>query len=128
MSLQPLYTWGSIGVMVLASTAADVLMAKAARRNGDLDEARRRAGILDTVKKVLGSRQMLAAISFMALAFFTLLFALSWADVSLVVPAAASLTFVSNAVAARIFLKERVDRRRWAAAVLVCFGVALLAQ
>lgn len=128
MSLQPLYTWGSITAMVLASTAADVLMSKAMRHNGDLDEARRRRGILGTVKKILSSKHMLAAIGFMALGFFTLLFALSWAEVSLVVPAAASLTFVSNAVAARIFLKENVDRRRWAAALLVCFGVALLAQ
>ena len=41
-------------------------------------------------------------------------------------PAAGSLTFVTNAIAARIFLKERVDRRRWVAAIFVCCGVALL--
>jgi drug/metabolite transporter (DMT)-like permease len=44
-----------------------------------------------------------------------------------VVPAAASLAFVTNAIAAKFFLHEDVDRRRWLAAVLVCFGVALLA-
>ena len=58
--------------------------------------------------------------------FFSLLFTLSHADVSLVAPAAGSLTFVTNAIAARIFLKERVDRRRWVAAIFVCCGVALL--
>jgi uncharacterized membrane protein len=63
----------------------------------------------------------------MAAAFFSLLFALSWGDVSLVAPASASLTFVGNAVAARMFLHERVDRRRWIAAGLVACGVALLA-
>jgi drug/metabolite transporter (DMT)-like permease len=63
----------------------------------------------------------------LAVAFFSLLFALSWGDVSLVAPAAASLTFIGNAVAARIFLHERVDRRRWIAASLVAAGVALLA-
>jgi len=56
--------------------------------------------------------------------FFSLLFALSWGDVSLV---AASLTFIGNALAAKIFLHEKVDRRRWIAAVLVAAGVALLA-
>ncbi len=55
-------------------------------------------------------------------------FALSHADVSLVVPAATSLTFVTNAIAARFFLHENVDGRRWAAAVFVCVGVALLAS
>jgi drug/metabolite transporter (DMT)-like permease len=128
MDLQPLYTWGAIAVLVLASTAADVLMSKALRHNGDLMEVFRHSGILATVKKIFRNPRMLSAIAFMALGFFTLLFALSWGDVSLVVPASASLTFVSNAVAARIFLKENVDRRRWTAAVLVCVGVALLAQ
>jgi len=46
--------------------------------------------------------------------------------VSLIAPAAGSLTFVSNAVAARWVLHENVNRRRWLAAVLVCCGVALL--
>jgi drug/metabolite transporter (DMT)-like permease len=52
---------------------------------------------------------------------------LSWNDVSLVGPAAASLTFVANAFAAGIFLRENVDRRRWMAAVFVAAGVFLLA-
>jgi drug/metabolite transporter (DMT)-like permease len=128
MELQPLYTWGSISAMVLASTAADILMAKAVRSNGGLEATHQRSGIVGTVREVLSSKHMLAAVAFMAVAFFTLLFALSHADVSLVVPAAASLTFVTSALAAKIFLHEKVDRRRWAAAVMVCVGVALLAQ
>jgi drug/metabolite transporter (DMT)-like permease len=62
----------------------------------------------------------------MALSFFSLLFALSRADVSLIAPAAGSLTFVSNALAAKWVLHENVNRRRWVAAALVCCGVALL--
>jgi len=42
-------------------------------------------------------------------------------------PANRPLTFVFNAVAARIFLQERVGRRRWMAALLVAAGVALMA-
>jgi len=63
----------------------------------------------------------------MAAAFYAMLFGLSWADVSLVVPASTSLTFVTNAVAAKFFLHERVDQRRWMAAFLVAGGVVLLA-
>jgi uncharacterized membrane protein len=51
---------------------------------------------------------------------------LSWGDLSLVAPASASLTFVLNAIAAKVFLHERVDHRRWMAALLVAGGVALL--
>jgi drug/metabolite transporter (DMT)-like permease len=77
--------------------------------------------------RILGNSHFVLGIVAMAAAFFSLLFALSWGDVSLVAPASASLTFVGNAVAARMFLHERVDRRRWIAAGLVACGVALLA-
>jgi uncharacterized membrane protein len=63
----------------------------------------------------------------MATAFYSLLFGLSWGDLSLVVPASTSLTFITNAVAAKVFLHERVDQRRWLAALLVAGGVVLLA-
>ena len=79
------------------------------------------------VKRVITNKWFVLGVSAMALAFFSLLFALSHDDVSLVAPAAASLSFVTNAIAAKFYLHERVDARRWAAAVCVCGGVALLA-
>lgn len=120
-------TWATIAIIVVASTAGDVLTARAMKVL-DLDEIRAQAGFMGAVKAVVTSGDFLGGIFFMAVGFFSLLTALSWAEVSLVAPAAASLTFVTNAVAARFYLKENVDRRRWIAAVLVCGGVALLAQ
>jgi drug/metabolite transporter (DMT)-like permease len=70
----------------------------------------------------------MVGLSFMAIGFFSLLITLSWGDVSIVGPASASLTFIANALAARVCLKENVDRRRWLAAILVAGGVALLAH
>ena len=64
----------------------------------------------------------------MALNFFAMLYTLSIVDLSLAAPATASLTFIGNAAAAKIFLRENVDRRRWLAALCVCAGVALLAK
>jgi drug/metabolite transporter (DMT)-like permease len=118
----------AIVLLCLASTAGDVLISAAMKRLGDLGELRQRRGIAFVVKSVLTSGRFLGGIGFMCIGFFSLLFALSWADVSLVGPASASLTFVSNAVAARVFLKERVDLRRWGAAVFVAAGVLLLAS
>ena len=114
--------------IVLAATAGDVLTAGAMRRIGDLDEIRARSGLLGAVKAVTGNGMFLTGVLFMAISFFSLLFALSRLDVSLVAPASASLTFVSNALAAKFFLRENVDRRRWLVAILVCCGVALLAR
>jgi drug/metabolite transporter (DMT)-like permease len=121
------YTWGAILVVVLASTAGDVLLSRAMKQVGDVGQLWRRAGLLTVTSRILRNPSFLLGILMMAVAFYSLLFALSWADVSLVAPASASLTFVASAVAAKLFLHERVDRRRWMAALLVAAGVALLA-
>jgi uncharacterized membrane protein len=121
------YTWGAILAIVLASTTGDVLLSKAMKQVGDVGALWRRAGLLTVAGRILRSPSFLMGIFMMALAFYSLLFALSWGDVSLVAPASASLTFVANAIAARIFLHERVDHRRWMAALLVAGGVLLLA-
>jgi len=62
----------------------------------------------------------------LALNFFAMLFTLSAVNLSLAAPASASLTYVGNAVAAKFFLHENVDRRRWLAVLCVCGGVYLL--
>ena len=126
--MKHLYTWVSILLVVLASTTGDVLLSHAMKTVGDVGELRRRRGILAVVGRVLQVRTFYLGLACMAVAFYSLLFALSWNDVSLVGPAAASLTFVANAFAARIFLKENVDQRRWMAALLVAGGVFLLAR
>ncbi len=121
------YTWGAILAVVLASTTGDVLLSHAMKQVGDVGRLWRRCGLVTVASRILRNPSFLLGIFAMALAFYSLLVALSWADVSLVAPASASLTFVANAVAAKIFLHERVDHRRWMAALLVAGGVALLA-
>ena len=120
--------WAGISSIVVTSTAGDVLQSRAMKEIGDLGELRRTRGLMQVVRRVVSSPQFMLGLLFMAMAFFSLLVTLSWDDVSVVGPASASLTFIANAVAARIFLKERVDHRRWMAAVFVAGGVALLAR
>jgi drug/metabolite transporter (DMT)-like permease len=121
------YTWGAILVMSLTSVVGDVLLARAMKQVGDVHALLRRSGLWTVIGRVLSNPNFFLGVTAMAAAFFSLLFALSWGDVSLIAPAAASLTFIGNALAAKIFLHEKVDRRRWIAAVLVATGVALLA-
>ena len=125
--MRHLYTWGAILVMSLASVVGDVLLARAMKQVGDVHALLRCSGLWIVIGRVLSNPNFFLGVTAMAAAFFSLLFALSWGDVSLIAPAAASLTFIGNALAAKIFLHEKVDRRRWIAAVLVATGVALLA-
>jgi len=117
-----------IAAVVLASTTGEVLTAAAMKSIGDLDAIRARSGLKGAIRAVITCPLFFAGVFFLAIAFFSLLLALNHLNLSLVAPAAASLTLVTNAIAGKIFLKENVDRRRWAAAVLVCIGVYLLAH
>jgi drug/metabolite transporter (DMT)-like permease len=121
------YAWLGVFLIVVTSTTGDCLLARAMKQIGDLGELGKKRGMVATVLRVLGTPSFLLGIAFMALSFFSLLFALSWGDVSMVGPASASLTFVANAFAAKLFLHEKVDRRRWTAAACVAGGVFLLA-
>jgi drug/metabolite transporter (DMT)-like permease len=119
---------GMIAAIILASSIGEILTAAAMKSIGDLDEIRAHSGLPGAIKAVLTCPLFFAGVTFLALAFFALLFALNHLPLGLVAPASASLTLVTNAAGAKIFLKENVDGRRWAAAVLVCIGVYFLAH
>lgn len=117
-----------IATVVIASTTGEVVIAAAMKSIGDLDLIRARSGMKGAIHAVITCPMFFCGVFFLALAFFSLLFAVNHLNLSLAGPATASLTLVTNAVAAKIFLKENVDRRRWTAAVLVCIGVYFLAH
>ena len=115
-----------IAAIVVSATVGDVLIASAMRTIGDLDLIKAERGLGGAILAVLVNLRFLLGVVFLTVSFFSLLYALSRANLSLIAPASASLTFVTNAVAAKFFLHENVDRRRWIAAALVCAGVAFM--
>lgn len=119
-------TWAMIGIIVGFSTGGDVLTARAMKEIGDLDDLRHSSGLLGASRAVLLNPKFILGVLCLASAFYSLLTAVSFADVSLVAPAAAALTFLSNAIVAKFYLKENVNARRWTSAVLICGGVYLL--
>jgi drug/metabolite transporter (DMT)-like permease len=119
--------WLAILAIVISSSAGDVLLSRGMKQIGDLGKVRRKHGFNFVMMQILRNRYFLIGVACMAISFYSLLYGLSWNEVSLIGPAAASLTFVANAVAAKMFLHERVDRRRWAAALFVAAGVVLMA-
>lgn len=125
--MKNLYAWSAIGLIILASTTGDVLLSHAMKQVGDVGELWKRRGVVAVVAHTLMTPTFALGLIAMGIAFYSLLFGLSWGNLSLVVPASASLTFVANAVAARLFLHEQVGRRRWIAALLVAGGVVLMA-
>ncbi len=125
--MRSVYAWSAIAAIVLTSAIGDVLLARAMKDVGDVGALWRRTSLWIVVGRILRNPYFLLGVMAMTVAFYSLLFGLSWGDVSLVAPASASLTFIANAIGAKIFLHERLDRRRWLAALFVAAGVALLA-
>lgn len=123
-----LRAWGSIVAVAALAIAGECLIAAAMRRVGDLDDIRAVSGLPGAIRAVLSSPLFLLGATCMALNFFALLFTLSSVELSLAGPASASLTYVGNAAAAKLFLRENVDRRRWIAVLCVCAGVYLLSK
>jgi drug/metabolite transporter (DMT)-like permease len=123
-----LRTWSCILVVAVLAVTGEVLTAGAMRKIGDLNAIRAQSGFGGAVRAILWSPMFIIGTLAMALNFFALLFTLSIVDVSLAAPATASLTYMGNAVAAKIFLHENVDKRRWIAVIFVAIGVVLLAK
>jgi hypothetical protein len=72
-----------IGAIVVFATIGDVMIAAAMRAIGDLDDIKAVRGLSGAILAVLGSMRFVTGVVFMALSFFSLLFALSHADLSL---------------------------------------------
>jgi len=121
--------WTSILVVAATAVAGDVLTARAMRKIGDLDDIRAVSGLSGAILAVISEPSFGLGVLAMATSFFSLLFALSPpAPVSLIAPATASITYLGNALVAKLFLHENVDKRRWVAALCVCVGVFLLTK
>lgn len=124
----PAVAWTCIAFVAALAIAGEVLIAAAMRQVGDLDLIREQSGLFGAARRVVTNPTFIAGALCMALNFFAMLYTLSLVDLSLAAPGIASFNYVGNAIAARLFLRERVDRRRWIAISFVAAGVFLLAR
>jgi len=116
--------WLLVGVIMLCNAVADVCNSASMKHQGEVEHFGPRdfGGML---RKILHNRLVLVGIVALVVAFFALLSLLSISDVSFAVPATAG-SFLLETVLARFVLREDVSPARWAGAVLVATGVALL--
>lgn len=117
--------WALLGIIVAATVVSDLLQSYEMKRSG---EQRATAHGLARLLAIIAQRKfLLLSIVFMAVSFFAFMALLQREPLSFAVPASAA-TFVFETFLARLLLKEAVGKRRASAALLVMFGVLLLAQ
>lgn len=117
-------TWVYLAVMVLATTASEVLQSWDMKRHGEVDDFRPGA-LAGVIGRFLRRLPIIASIAFLAISFFAFLELLQMADLSFAVPASAA-SIVLETILARLILKERVRWQRWCGTALVAAGVVLI--
>jgi drug/metabolite transporter (DMT)-like permease len=113
-------------VAVISGGVGDTLMSKGMKQIGPIGPADL-ASPGRLVIRVLRQPFVLLGTLCMAVYFFSFLTALSWADVSVVVPIAASSILLTTLLAQQ-HLGEDVSPLRWLGALLIVGGVALVAR
>ena len=111
-------------MIVLCGTGGELCVSRAMKSVGEA-EGFRPAQLLRVAGRAIIEPWMWAGVGMMALAFFSLLGALSAYSVSFVVPVTA-LDYVAAAFGSVVFLHEHVSPKRWLGLVFVVIGVTMV--
>lgn len=111
-------------IVIFAGAAGDISVTRGMKNVGEITSFRP-AALLKSVARISRSGFIWLGIFWKTIAFFGFLALLSRADLSWAVPAGAS-SYVVDAFAAKYLLGEKISRMRWAGALCVGLGVALI--
>lgn len=117
--------WLLLSMVVIPTIAGDLLQSYEMKRSGAQSVGAR--GLARLVQMIMSRKCLFLAIVCMAVSFFAFMALVQRAPLSFAVPASAA-TIVFETILARFLLKETVGFRRIAGAVLVSFGVMLIAK
>ena len=109
---------------ICCSTGGEIAMTHGMKQVGE-PEGFRPMALLRFIGKAVGSTWVWFALPLLAASFYSLLILLSWAPISLVIPASA-FNYVVGTFGAKYLLKEDVTAKRWVGVLLVCAGVTLV--
>jgi drug/metabolite transporter (DMT)-like permease len=113
-------------VLILATmavAAGEALLSAGMKQVGDFSQGE----VLSKVARMLTNRRVLGGVLLMALFFFLYSAALSWADLSYVMPMT-SLSFLFGTILAKWFLHEQVSAWRWGGTLVIILGIVLIVQ
>ena len=118
--------WLMVGIIVGATVLADLLQSFEMKRHSVPAADLRPGRLPGMLHRLVHRGPLVLAIFFMAISFFAFMKLLSVADLSFSVPVTAASVALET-VLAKLVLREKVTALRWAGALCVACGVALLA-
>ena len=109
---------------ICCSTGGEISMTHGMKLVGE-PESFRPVALLRFIGRATQSGWLWFALPLLAASFYSLLILLSWAPLSVVIPASA-FNYVVGTFGAKYILKETVSPKRWMGVVMVCVGVTLV--
>ena len=109
--------------LVVGSSLGEILSAKGMRMVGDVSF--RPKALMRALGRMIRSPYLFGGLACLAVAFFSFISLLSYEDLSFVAPLTA-VSYITNTLGARFFLKERISKSRWMGTTLVALGVAVI--
>jgi len=120
-------------IAIVAQAAGDVFLTKGMKtlisleRGGGGGQSEALSQVLDLALQAMQSPMVWVGTLLLIVFFALFSAALSWADLSFVLPATA-FGYVLNVAAGYYFLDEVVSPRRWAGAVIITLGVLFVSR
>lgn len=114
-------------IAVLSQAAGNTILSKGMKGFVAASSAQGDAGLLWMALHLVGSPSICLGTLLLILFFVLFSAALSWEDLSFVVPVT-SMGYVLSLVFAHHFLQETISATRWSGTVLISLGVLLVAK
>ena len=109
---------------IFCSTSGEIVLTHGMKMVGE-PQSFRPGTLLRFLGKALRNGWVWTALPLLAGSFYSLLVLLSWAPLSVVIPATA-FNYVVGTLGAKYILNEQVSRKRWMGVAMVSAGVALV--
>ncbi len=109
----------------LSAAIGETLLSYAMKRGGQVDVGEFSHWV-NLAMSVVRNSYIFFGVIFLSVYFFLYLIALSWADLSFVLPLTA-VSYIFAAFLARVFLKEDVTWLRWVGTIVIIIGITLIA-
>lgn len=114
------------GFAALSAAIGESLLSYGMKKSGSVDLADPSHWV-GLILSVVRNPYIFAGVIFLAVFFFLYLAALSWADLSFVLPLTA-VSYIFAALIARFALKEEVSWARWIGTAIIMIGIVLVAM
>lgn len=117
-----------VGLMLVfficCSTGGEIVMTHGMKEVGEPASFRPMV-LVKFIGQAMRNAWVWLALPLLAASFYSLLILLSWAPLSVVIPASA-FNYVVGTFGAKYLLREQVSAKRWMGVVMVCVGVTLV--